>query len=162
MTCTKEFEGRTPRTTYRLTATGIYELPFGRGRKLMGKPDGLGGNLIDGVIGGWQVQGIVSLMSGTWFSPTAPDALLNAPGNQQRPNVRWHSCCRAIRRHVHHEHTHSQQPCRPQENVPYQPHIALATLGLDRATRQRLIDVLQDRPEGFVQDGKLICVGAIG
>jgi hypothetical protein len=63
------------------TQSFLYQLPFGKGRAW-------GGNAFTNtVLGGWQVQGIVSLMSGTWFSATAPDALLNAPGNQQRANV---------------------------------------------------------------------------
>lgn len=33
------------------------------------------------------MQGITSLMTGAWFTPTAPDSTLQAPGNQQRPNI---------------------------------------------------------------------------
>jgi hypothetical protein len=67
--------------THVYTQSFLYQLPFGKGRML-------GGNAFSNLLlGGWQVQGIVSLMSGIWFTPTAPDALLNAPGNQQRPNL---------------------------------------------------------------------------
>jgi hypothetical protein len=45
------------------TQSFLYQLPFGKGRHW-------GGNgFTNVVLGGWQVQGIVSLMSGTWFSP---------------------------------------------------------------------------------------------
>jgi len=40
--------------THRVTATGIYELPFGRGRKWFSRT----GSWLDGVIGGWQAQGV--------------------------------------------------------------------------------------------------------
>jgi hypothetical protein len=40
--------------THRVTATGIYELPFGRGRHWFGNARGV----VDGLIGGWQLQGV--------------------------------------------------------------------------------------------------------
>lgn len=58
-----------------------YELPFGKGKKY------LQSGPANWVLGGWQVQGILSLMSGEPFTITAPDSLLNAPGNQQRADV---------------------------------------------------------------------------
>jgi len=58
-----------------------YELPFGKGKRML--QSGVG----NWVLGGWQVQGIVSLMSGEPFTVTAPGSTLNAPGNQQRANV---------------------------------------------------------------------------
>lgn len=67
--------------THVFTQSFLYQLPFGRGKQWATS------SLANAVLGGWQVQGIVSLMSGSWFTPTAPDALLNAPGNQQRPNL---------------------------------------------------------------------------
>lgn len=57
----------------------IYELPFGKGKRWL--QDGAG----SWVLGGWQLNGILTLMSGSAinFSSTAPN---NAPGNAQTPN----------------------------------------------------------------------------
>jgi hypothetical protein len=58
----------------------IYELPFGKGRRwLQSGP-------ATWVLGGWQVNGILTLMSGQAinFSSNVPN---NAPGNGQTPNI---------------------------------------------------------------------------
>lgn len=59
----------------------IYELPFGRGRRWLNQ-----GGATDWVLGGWQLNGILTLMSGGAinFSSSQPN---NAPGNAQTPNV---------------------------------------------------------------------------
>ncbi len=41
-----------------------YEFPFGRGKKLMGKPNTWALKLLDGVVGGWQLAGNFSYRSG--------------------------------------------------------------------------------------------------
>ncbi len=58
----------------------IYELPFGKGRRW------LTSGPATWVLGGWQVNGILTAMSGNAinFSSSAPN---NAPGNAQTPNV---------------------------------------------------------------------------
>lgn len=58
----------------------IFELPFGKNRRWL--QSGLG----NWVLGGWQVNGILTLMTGgpLNFSSTVPH---NAPGNGQTPNV---------------------------------------------------------------------------
>ncbi|NWF85176.1 MAG: TonB-dependent receptor, partial [Bryobacteraceae bacterium] len=58
----------------------IYELPFGKGRKYVQSGAGAW------ILGGWQLNGILTLMSGNAinFSSTAPN---NAPGNAQTPNI---------------------------------------------------------------------------
>ena len=58
----------------------IYELPFGKGRKWLNS--GVG----SWFLGGWQVNGILTLMSGSAinFSSSVPN---NAPGNGQTPNI---------------------------------------------------------------------------
>lgn len=58
----------------------IYELPFGKGKPYLQSGPGAW------VLGGWQLNGILTLMSGNAinFSSTAPN---NAPGNAQTPNV---------------------------------------------------------------------------
>jgi hypothetical protein len=45
---------------HRITATWLYELPFGRGKALAGPSN----KLISGAISGWQVQGIYTRQSG--------------------------------------------------------------------------------------------------
>lgn len=56
-----------------------YELPFGRGRAYASEASGP----LDALIGGWQLNGIVSLLSGRPFTPQ-----FNAPDlSNQRPDV---------------------------------------------------------------------------
>src|SRR5262249_37755193 len=50
-----------------INANGIYELPFGRGRKIGGNASGL----LNTFIGGWTVSGIYSYRSGLPFSATS-------------------------------------------------------------------------------------------
>jgi len=49
--------------THGIKVTGVYELPFGRGRQFM---NGVGG-WMDGVVGGWQLSGTMRLQSGRLF-----------------------------------------------------------------------------------------------
>jgi len=59
----------------------VYELPFGKGKPYLSSvPAGL-------LLGGWQVAGVLTLMSGTPLNFGAPNAPLNAPGNAQSPNI---------------------------------------------------------------------------
>ena len=58
-----------------------YELPFGKNKPLLQTGPGRW------LLGDWQVQGIVSIMSGEPFTITAPSSTLNAGGNQQRADV---------------------------------------------------------------------------
>ena len=62
--------------------TSIYELPFGRGKKFAS-----GGGFLGQLLGGWQVNGLLSAMSGQPFSVTAPGTDLNSPGNGQRADL---------------------------------------------------------------------------
>jgi carboxypeptidase family protein/TonB-dependent receptor-like protein len=52
---------------YVMTASAIYELPFGRGKQFGGNVS----KLMDYAIGGWQLNAIYALQSGTPFSITA-------------------------------------------------------------------------------------------
>jgi hypothetical protein len=45
---------------HRLSVSGIYELPFGRGKRLLGSAAGVGGRIVSG----WQVQGVYTAQSG--------------------------------------------------------------------------------------------------
>jgi hypothetical protein len=48
----------------RFLANFSYDLPFGRGRRLMNSPSGLGGEVLDKTIGGWTVAGTTTYWSG--------------------------------------------------------------------------------------------------
>jgi hypothetical protein len=50
---------------HRFVFSGIYDLPFGRGRKYGSQWNGL----TNGVLGGWQLNGIWSVQTGYWFTP---------------------------------------------------------------------------------------------
>ena len=52
---------------HRLVVSALYELPFGRGRRFGGSAPAL----LDAVLGGWQINGIVTVQSGTPLTVTA-------------------------------------------------------------------------------------------
>jgi hypothetical protein len=52
---------------HRATASGGYELPFGRRQKYMNDS-----RAADWLLGGWQIQGILVLLSGPPFTPSGP------------------------------------------------------------------------------------------
>jgi len=72
---------------HRAVFSYIYELPFGRGKKLAG-------NIGDGlnyVVDGWQVAGVASISSGNWFTVTDGNGNFSnsdggTEGNSQRPD----------------------------------------------------------------------------
>ena len=59
--------------------TNVTELPWGPERRWLNS-----GDLLSLIVGGWQVNNIVSFYSGTPFSVTASGTSLNAPENDQR------------------------------------------------------------------------------
>lgn len=63
--------------THNLQLFGVYELPFGAGKRWATSGPG------SWFLGGWQVNGIMTQMSGTPFTVTSAGASLNAPGNTQ-------------------------------------------------------------------------------
>ena len=70
--------------THNFQAYGVYELPFGRGKRWAT------GGIVSKLAGGWQLNWVLSAMSGTPF--TVMDSgtgasNLNAPGNTQTVNV---------------------------------------------------------------------------
>ena len=65
--------------THNLQITNLTELPFGPGRRWLN-----GGGVLAAIVGGWQVNNIVSFMSGTPFDITSSGTSLNAPENSQR------------------------------------------------------------------------------
>ena len=61
-----------------LHISSIAELPFGPGRRWLAN-----GGVLGMVLGGWQVNNILSFYSGLPFSVTASGTSLNSPGNTQ-------------------------------------------------------------------------------
>lgn len=68
---------------HNLQISHITELPFGRGRRWLSDTH----PVLAALVSGWQVNGILSFMSGTPFSVTASGTSLNAPGNSQRADL---------------------------------------------------------------------------
>jgi Carboxypeptidase regulatory-like domain/TonB dependent receptor len=65
-----------------LTASAGYELPVGKGKKVLAS----GNWLANGVLGGWQLQGIMVLRTGRPFTPTISRDVANTGIGGQRPN----------------------------------------------------------------------------
>jgi Carboxypeptidase regulatory-like domain/TonB dependent receptor-like, beta-barrel len=65
--------------THNLNITSMAELPFGRNRRWLNS-----GGVLSAILGGWQVNNILSFYSGTPFSVTASGTSLAAPENDQR------------------------------------------------------------------------------
>src|SRR5262249_26346744 len=75
-------------TPHNLEVGGIFELPFGRGKRWA-----TGGGLGAALLGAWQINTLFSSYSGNPFTVGTSGASLNAPFNSQRadlvkPNVR--------------------------------------------------------------------------
>jgi len=66
---------------HNFVVSGVYQLPFGPGRKWA--QDGP----LSHVVGDWQVSGILAVQSGRPIAFTANNATLRAPGNTQRPDA---------------------------------------------------------------------------
>jgi len=62
---------------HNLQVYSVYELPFGKGQKML--TSGVGSWLL----GGWQTNGVLSILSGTPFTVGTAGTSLNAPGNAQ-------------------------------------------------------------------------------
>jgi hypothetical protein len=67
--------------THTFVQSYLWELPFGKGKRWV--TSGLGSN----ILGGWQINGILTAMSGTPLNFTYSSAGLEAPGNGQSPNL---------------------------------------------------------------------------
>lgn len=65
--------------THAFTQSYMWMLPFGKGQKWAQ------GRVANWLAGGWQIQGLFSAISGSWFSPSV-SGIVNAPGNAERPN----------------------------------------------------------------------------
>ena len=67
---------------HRFVASYLIEIPAGRGHRFLGNAS----KVVDAVLGGWQLSGIVTLQTGNPFSPTTADNTGGAVGTQ-RPNI---------------------------------------------------------------------------
>jgi hypothetical protein len=67
---------------HNLSVSVGYELPFGRERRFLANAN----TLVDGVLGGWQMQGILVWRSGRPFTPTISVDRANTGVGGQRPN----------------------------------------------------------------------------
>ncbi len=63
--------------THAAHISAIWEPPFGRGRKW------LTSGPLSHIVGGWQINNLLSLMTGTPFTVEAPDTSLDMPGSTQ-------------------------------------------------------------------------------
>jgi outer membrane receptor protein involved in Fe transport len=63
------------------TLGGVYELPFGKGRKMANQ------GIVAHLLGGWQTNGTFSAYTGTPFTVFANGAELNAPGSSQTADL---------------------------------------------------------------------------
>jgi len=67
-----------------LVASYVYDLPFGKGRPLLSNVSGVA----NGIVGGWQISGLIQGMSGLPYSPTFDTSVQGSPtGAPYRPNV---------------------------------------------------------------------------
>lgn len=62
---------------HNLQVYSVYELPFGKGQKMLNSGVGAW------VLGGWQTNGVMSILSGRPFTVGTAATSLNAPGNAQ-------------------------------------------------------------------------------
>jgi hypothetical protein len=69
---------QTGHTPHKLDVSAVYELPFGSGRRFLSD-----GGLLAALVGGWQVNGLFTAISGTPFTVSSSGASLNAPGSPQ-------------------------------------------------------------------------------
>jgi hypothetical protein len=49
---------------YRFNIFYLYQFPFGKGRQFLGNPEGVGGAILNGIVGGWEVAGTTGYNSG--------------------------------------------------------------------------------------------------
>jgi hypothetical protein len=61
---------------HRMLLTGVYQLPFGKGRSFMG-----GGGVKDTLLGGWDLTTVTLLESGPWLTPSISAGGCQVPAN---------------------------------------------------------------------------------
>ena len=67
--------------THRFVANALWNLPIGKGGMILNN-----GGVASRVVGGWQVNGILTLETGTPFTVTAPDESFTGANHQSRAN----------------------------------------------------------------------------
>ena len=67
---------------HKLALSGTYELPFGKGKRWMNSGPGP----VDWIIGGWQINNILTLQGGLPFTPVMQTSTLNTGTGSQFPN----------------------------------------------------------------------------
>jgi hypothetical protein len=70
-------------TPQNLAMSGSYQLPVGRGRKYMANSS----HFVNALLGGWQIQTIIVLRSGTPYTPVVSSDRANTGVGSQRPNL---------------------------------------------------------------------------
>lgn len=73
--------------TNRITISGVYLLPVGQGQKFLGAPSGIGGHILNDVIGGWELGALYIYETGS------PWAIPNNPNEQYLHNAK-------VKRHI--------------------------------------------------------------
>ena len=58
--------------------TNVWQIPVGKGRRWLSN-----GGVMSAILGGWQVNNMISIMSGTPFTVESDDTSLNLPGSTQ-------------------------------------------------------------------------------
>ena len=79
---------------HNLAVSGIYLLPFGRGRMFLNN----GSGLVDGILGGWQLQAIIDQRSGIPYTPIISGDRANTGVGSQRPNLNPAGCSGGFQR----------------------------------------------------------------
>jgi hypothetical protein len=69
-------------TTHRVLFNYSWDIPVGRGRKLLANPDGAGQKLLNGVVGGWRLAGTTTFRSGTPVMVWTPGGGVGGLGSQ--------------------------------------------------------------------------------
>ncbi|HEY3135929.1 MAG TPA: TonB-dependent receptor [Blastocatellia bacterium] len=64
---------------HRLNITNILDVPFGKGHKWLNS-----GGAASAILGGWQINNLINIHSGSPFGISASGTSLNAPGSSQR------------------------------------------------------------------------------
>jgi hypothetical protein len=80
---TRDYSLSSVDTPHRLTLSGSYELPFGRSKMFLSSSNGI----VDRIVGGWQLNAIVTYQSGFPLSVSQQVNNTNAFSLGQRPNV---------------------------------------------------------------------------
>ena len=70
-------------TPHNLAISGTVQLPVGRGHKFLGNTNGL----VNAVVGGWQLQSLNVLRSGTPYTPVVSSDIANTGVGGQRPDL---------------------------------------------------------------------------